>query len=163
MATGKNHILAAAIPVKNKFIANSELAAFFITKSLVKFGDCLLVDKSDRKERIKALKEIRRSLKRGNNLIIFPESSMSYNGLLQEFKRAGLSAATSTDVCIIPICIKGTREVCPPGAFSFNLNKDVYVIFDRGIDCKNLSREDKKNIDTIVYNNLIKLSEEAIH
>jgi len=48
MATGKNHILAAAIPVKNKFIANSELAAFFITKLLVKFGDCLLVDKSER-------------------------------------------------------------------------------------------------------------------
>ena len=156
-------VLAATIPVKNKFIANRELTSFFITKLLIKFGDCVLVDKSDRREQIKAMKEIRRSLHAGNNLIISPESSMSYNGHLQEFQRGGLSAAAFANVHIMPVCIKGTREVCPPGAFSFNLNKDVYIIFGKAIDCKNLNREDKKNIDIIVYNQLKNLSKDVIH
>ncbi|MFB0565112.1 MAG: lysophospholipid acyltransferase family protein [Candidatus Aminicenantaceae bacterium] len=155
-------VLSATIPVKNKYIANRELASFFITNILIKFGESVLVDKSDRKGQIKALKDIQKSLLRGNNLIIFPESNMSYNGNLQKFQRGGLSAAVRANVSIMPVCIKGTREVCPPGAFSFKFNKDVYVIFGKEIDCKSLNREDKKNIDIIVYNKLKKLSEDKI-
>jgi len=156
-------ILSAAIPVKNKFIANRELASFFVTKILITFGESLLVDNSNRKGQIKALKDIRQSLLGGNNLIIFPESSMSYNGNLQQFQRGGLSAAVFANVPILPVCIKGTREVCPPGAFSFRFNRDVYVIFGKAIDCKNLSREDKKNINTIVYDEFKELSKDTIH
>jgi len=153
-------VLSAAIPVKNKFIANRELTSFFVTKLLITFGESLMIDISKRKGQIKALKDIRQSLLRGNNLIIFPESDMSYNGNLQRFHRGGLSAAVFADVPILPVCIKGTREVCPPGAFSFKFNRNVYVIFGKEIDCKNLSREDKKNINTIVYDELRKLSED---
>ena len=156
-------VLSAAIPVKNKYIANREVASFFITKLLIKFGEGMLVDKNARKVQIKALKDIRQILLGGNNLIIFPESNMSYDGNLQTFQRGGLSAAVFANVHIMPVYIKGTREVCPPGAFSFRPNKDVYVIFGKAIDCKNLNREDKKNIDTIIYNKLKKLSEDMIH
>jgi 1-acyl-sn-glycerol-3-phosphate acyltransferase len=156
-------VLSAAIPVKNKYIANRELTSFFITNLLIKFSESVLVDKSDRKGQIKALKDIQKSLRRGNNLIIFPESNMSCDGNVQRFQRGGLSASVFANVNIMPVCIKGTREVCPPGAFSFKLYKDVYVIFGKSIDCKNLSREDKKNIDIIVYNKLKKLSEDMIH
>lgn len=155
-------VLSAAIPVKNKYIANRELVSFFITNLLMKFSESVLVDKSDRKRKIKALKDIQQSLLRGNNLIIFPESNMSNDGNLKRFERAGLSAAVLANVHIMPVCIKGTREVCPPGAFSFKSNKDVYVIFGKEIDCKNLNREDKKNLDIIVYNKLKKLSEDII-
>ena len=156
-------VLSAAIPVKNKYIANRELASFFITNLLIKFGESVLVDKSDRKGQIKALKDIQKSLRRGNNLIIFPESNMSCDGNIQRFQRGGLSASVSANVHIMPVCIKGTREVCHPGAFSFKFDKDVYVIFGKAIDCKNLNREDKKNIDAIVYNKLKKLSEDINH
>jgi len=156
-------VLSAAIPVKNKYIANRELASFFITNLLIKFSESVLVDKSDRKGKIKALKDIQKSLYRGNSLIIFPESNMSCDGNIQRFQRGGLSASVFANVHIIPVCIKGTREVCPPGAFSFKFDKDVYIIFGKEIDCKNLNREDKKNIDTIVYNKLKKLSEDMIH
>lgn len=156
-------VLSAAIPVKNKYIANRELSSFFITNLLIKFSESVLVDKSDRKRQRKALREIQQSLLGGNNLIIFPESNMSYDGNLQRFQRGGLSVAVSANVHIMPVCIKGTREVCPPGAFSFKSDRDVYVIFGKAIDCKNLNREDKKNINTIVYNKLKKLSEDMIH
>lgn len=156
-------VLSAAIPVKNKYVANRELASFFVTNLLIKFGESVLVDKSDRKGQIKALKDIQKSLRRGNNLIIFPESNMSCDGNIQRFQRGGLSASVFANVHIMPVCIKGTREVCPPGAFSFKFDKDVYVIFGKAIDCKNLNREDKKNIDAIVYNKLKKLSEDINH
>ncbi len=156
-------VLSAAIPVKNKYIANRELASFFITNLLIKFSESVLVDKSNRKGQIKALKDIQNSLRRGNNLILFPESNMSCDGNIQRLQRGGLSASVVANVHIMPVCIKGTREVCPPGAFSFKFDKDVYVIFGKAIDCKNLNREDKKNLDTIVYNKLKKLSEDMIH
>lgn len=156
-------VLTASIPVKNKYIANRELASFFITNILVKFGESLLIDRSDRKGQIKSLKDIRKSLLRGNNLIIFPEANMSNDGNLRIFQKGGLSAAVFANVHIMPVYIKGTREACMPGACSFKFNKDVYVIFGKEIDCKNLNREDKKNIDKIVYNKVKKLSEAEIH
>ncbi len=156
-------VLAAAIPVKNKFIANRELSSFFITKILITVGDSVLVDRSEKKGQIKALRDIRQSLLKGDNLIIFPESDMSHDGNLHRFQRGGLSAAVFAKAHIMPVFIEGTWEVCPPGAFSFKFNKDVYVIFGEGIDCKNLDREEKKNINTIVYNKLKKLSEDMIH
>jgi 1-acyl-sn-glycerol-3-phosphate acyltransferase len=156
-------VLAAAIPVKNKFIANKELTSFYVTKLLITFGASLMIDNTERKGQIKALKDIRQSLLEGNNLIIFPESSMSYDGKLQRFQRGGLSAAVFANVPILPVYIKGTREVCPPGAFSFKFDRDVHVIFGKAIDCENLNREDKKNINTIVYNELKKLSDGLTH
>jgi len=152
-------VLSAAIPVKNRYIANRDLACFFITNLLIKFSGSVLIGKNDGKEQIRALKNIRQSLLRGNNLIIFPESNMSNDGNLQGFQRGGLSAAVFANVHIMPVYIKGTREVCPPGAFSFEPDKDVYVVFGEEIDCKNLNREDKKSIDIIVYNKLKKMSE----
>lgn len=156
-------VLSAVIPVKSGYIANMEIASIFIMNFLIKFSGSVLVDKIDGNGQIKALKNIKQSLIRGNNLIIFPESEMSKDGNLIRFKRGGLSAAIFANAHIMPVYIKGTREVCPPGAFSLNANKDVYVIFGKEINCKKLSREFKKNIDKIVYNELKKLSEAPIH
>jgi len=154
-------VLCAAIPVRNRYIANKELASFFITKFLIKLDESILVDKTGIKAQAKALREIQQALLRGNNLTIFPESTMSSDGKIQRFKRGGLAAAAMANVYIMPIGIKGTREACPPGAFFAKAGQEVQVIFGAEIDCKALSSGDKKNINQIVYDELKKLTESA--
>jgi 1-acyl-sn-glycerol-3-phosphate acyltransferase len=151
--------LCAAVPVRNRFIANKEVSSFFITNYLMKLNESILVDKAGMKAQAKALREIQQALLRGNSLIIFPESIMSRDGQIKRFKRGGLAAAVRANVDIMPIGIKGTGEACPPGAFSIKAGKEVQVIFGTEIDCKALGSDDKKNINQLVYNELKKLTE----
>ncbi len=154
-------VLCAAIPVRNRFVANKELSSFFITNFLMKLDRSILVDKAGTKSQTRALREIQQALLGGENLTIFPESSMSGDGRIQRFKRGGLAAAVMANVHIMPIGIKGTREACPPGAVFVNAGKEVQVIFGDEIDCKTLNGSDKKNINQLVYDELKKLTESA--
>ncbi len=142
-------VLSATIPVNNSYVANKEFDAFFVTKYWVKNTGGVLVDKKN--GLIKAFRDIKNSLDEGHNLIIFPESVMSKDGKLQEFKRGGLQAATLSNVSIVPIYLKGTRNIIAPGNFSVKFNKDVFVFFGQPIDATNLTRYEKKNISQIVY------------
>lgn len=151
--------LCAAIPVRNRFIANKEVSSFLITNYLMKLNESILVDKTGMKAQAKALREIQQALLRGNSLIIFPESVMSRDGQIQRFKKGGLSAAVRANVAIMPIGIKGTSEACPPGAFSVKAGSEVRVVFGTEINCKALGSDDKKNINHLVYNELKRLIE----
>jgi 1-acyl-sn-glycerol-3-phosphate acyltransferase len=150
-------VISASLPVNHQYIANKQFMSFFVTKYWIKYNKGVFVDKEDKTQQVKSLKRIVDVLKTGHNLVIFPESNMSNDGTLKEFKRGGLAAAVMAGVGIIPIFIKGMREVCMPGSFSITKNQDVYIAFGKEIDTKSLSREDKKNINKIVYNEMIKL------
>jgi 1-acyl-sn-glycerol-3-phosphate acyltransferase len=156
-------VLSAAIPVPNGYIANKQFTSFFVTNFWVKHSGGVFIDKHDKKSQIQSLKNIVKSLKDGNSLILFPEGYMSKDGELQKLNKGGLMAAYYGDALIVPILLHGTREVCKPGEFGVNMNKNVYVVFDEPIDLKKLSKEDLNNIDIYVYNKLKKLKENLIN
>jgi 1-acyl-sn-glycerol-3-phosphate acyltransferase len=52
---------------------------------------------------------------KGGALLFFPEGHRSRDGELQRFYSGAFKLAVETGVKIVPLCIKGTSEVLPPG------------------------------------------------
>ncbi|MCX8059499.1 MAG: 1-acyl-sn-glycerol-3-phosphate acyltransferase [Spirochaetes bacterium] len=155
-------VLSASIPVPNGYIANKQFTSFFVTHFWVRHSGGVFIDKHDKSSQIKSLKDIADSLRKGNNLILFPEGYMSKDGELQSLYKGGLMAAYYGNALLVPTFIYGTREVCKPGEFGVNKGKDVFVAFDKPLNLKLLNKEDLKNIDKIIFNKLISLKEKII-
>ena len=56
-----------------------------------------------------------RILSSGGALLFFPEGHRSRSGELQPFYSGAFKLAVETGTPIVPLCIKGTNEVLPPG------------------------------------------------
>lgn len=63
-----------------------------------------------------SLQKLAEVLKRGKNVIIFPEGSRTHNGQLNEFKKTFAILATELKVPVVPVSIKGAFEALPRGA-----------------------------------------------
>jgi len=155
-------ILSATIPITSAYIANKEFSSFFVTNYWVKSLGGVLVDKKSRTGLVKAYKSINESLKKGNSLIIYPESVMSPDGFIKPFRKGGLSAAVSAGVKIVPIYIYNAREIIKPGDMHVHKNVKIKVIFLQPIDTSKLSQEEKDNIDKIVFEKLKKEEEKLL-
>jgi 1-acyl-sn-glycerol-3-phosphate acyltransferase len=53
---------------------------------------------------------------RGTSLLVFPEGGRSHDGELQDFKEGAAYIAIKAGVPLVPIALKGTREVLPFGS-----------------------------------------------
>lgn len=60
-----------------------------------------------------------RLLAKGAGILFFPEGHRSRNGRLQRFHSGAFKLATETGIKIVPLCIKGTSEILPPGRWWF--------------------------------------------
>lgn len=74
----------------------------------------------DRKNKMKAKDSLQRAgelIKNGRNVVVFPEGTRSKDGNILQFKRGAFILAKESMVNIVPVAIKGTREINPPGKF----------------------------------------------
>jgi 1-acyl-sn-glycerol-3-phosphate acyltransferase len=60
-----------------------------------------------------------RLLSNGAALLFFPEGHRSRTGRLQRFYSGAFKLAAETGIKIVPLCIKGTHEILPPGRWWF--------------------------------------------
>jgi len=152
-------ILSATIPYPAAYIANKEFTSFFVTNYWVKSLGGVMVDKKSRAGLVMAYKSICNSLKKGNSLIIFPESVMSPDGKVREFKKGGLAAAVAAKVKIVPIYIYNAPSIIKPGEMHVHKNVSIKVYFLSPIDTSTMTDEEKSKIDLIVYERLKKIEE----
>jgi 1-acyl-sn-glycerol-3-phosphate acyltransferase len=75
------------------------------------------LDRSDGRKAIKSLEEAAERIRNGRAIIIFPEGTRSLDGKLLPFKKGGFLLAKKAGVPIIPVTIKGSRDINPPGRF----------------------------------------------
>ena len=150
-------VIYSVIPKVAAFVSNIEVASLPVFNFWMRQTGSVFVERDKPDSQVKALKQIVNKLSKGIDLILFPESTMSKDGKLQEFKRGGLSAATFTNTTILPIYLKGTREVMTPGEVYIRQNSHVLVAFGKEFDTKGLSRKEKKEIHKIMHDIYLKL------
>lgn len=113
------------------FIAKIEL------KKIPLFGwGCSMVDIIwiDRKNKIKAqqsMHEAGEHIRKGLNVISFPEGTRSKTGEIGMFRRGSFMLAQQANVDVVPLYLKGTRKLNPPGTMSFRPSKVTIVVGDR--------------------------------
>ena len=89
----------------------------------------------DRARPISAVKSLRRAKQRiaaGISVVVFPEGTRSRDGQVQRFKKGGFLLAVETNTEIVPIAIKGSRDLLPSGAWRLR-SGTVEVIVDQPV------------------------------
>jgi long-chain acyl-CoA synthetase len=134
---------------KRKFMKNTYVYAkekhfhHPIMRYLANRNNIILVDvNKDLKLSIQKLAEV---LKKGKNLMIFPEGTRTMTGKLGEFKQTFAILSQELKVPVIPVAIKGSYDILPSGAIFPRLFRKVSVEFLSAVYPENHSYESLKN------------------
>lgn len=93
------------------FISKIEVKKVPIISSWMEVINCVFLDRKDRRQAIRSIREGTEILRKGHSLVIFPEGTRSKGGEMKEFKSGSFRLAKDAEVPIVPICIKGTSNV----------------------------------------------------
>jgi len=99
-----------------KFVAKSEILRLPTIGWAIALGRHVVLRRGDRRGHVEAYKAMLQVLRNGNALAIFPEGTRSQTGAMRKFQPGAFKASVSTGAPIVPITIRGTRELMPPGA-----------------------------------------------
>jgi len=121
-------LLMAHIPLQFRFLAKKSLFRVpFIGGHLRRAGH-IAIPREDARGSLKAMSESARIVReRGVSVLVFPEGGRS-PGELQEFKEGAAYIALKAGVPIVPVAIRGTREVLPMGSLVVRPGKVVLRI-----------------------------------
>jgi len=97
----------------------------------------------DLKLSIQKLAEV---LKKGKNLLIFPEGTRTLTGHLGDFKQTFAILSRELKVPVIPVAIKGSFKILPSGSFFPRLFRKVYIEFLQPIYPENHSYDSLKDL-----------------
>jgi 1-acyl-sn-glycerol-3-phosphate acyltransferase len=61
------------------------------------------------------IRQVKTLLNAGISVIFFPEGTRTRDGRLQAFKPGGFAVAVEAGVPVVPVTIKGSRTLWPPG------------------------------------------------
>jgi long-chain acyl-CoA synthetase len=135
---------------KNKFMKNTYVYAkekHFrgpLLRFLAHRNNIILVDvNKDLKLSIQKLAEV---LKKGKNLLIFPEGTRSLTGHLGDFKQTFAILSRELKVPVIPVAIKGSFKILPSGSLFPRLFRKVYIEFLQPVYPENHSYDSLKNL-----------------
>lgn len=112
-------------------------------------NNIILVDVNrDLKLSIQKLAEV---LKKGKNLLIFPEGTRSLTGKMGEFKQTFAILSSELKVPVVPVAIQGSFDILPSGSRFPRLFRKVYIEFLPPVYPENHTYESLKNL---VYQHL---------
>ena len=108
--------LIATLPGQTRFLAKQSLFRIPIFGWALAVGGFIPVDRSDRSRAREVFASAVERLRVGNSILLFPEETRSLDGNLLPFQRGGFLLALKSGLEIVPVGIRGTREVQPKGS-----------------------------------------------
>jgi 1-acyl-sn-glycerol-3-phosphate acyltransferase len=92
----------------------------------------VLVDRESPTQAVAVIRQVKALLDAGISVIFFPEGTRTRDGRLQEFKPGGFAIAVEAEVPVVPITVKGSGAIWPPGGMDIRPG-EVEVIFNEPI------------------------------
>jgi len=96
-----------------RMVAKKELFRIPLFGGAMRGAGFISVDRADRARAIESLANAKPLLEGGTHLWIAPEGTRSLNGELGPFKKGGFLVAEQLGVPILPITVRGTRNILP--------------------------------------------------
>ncbi len=118
--------LLAALPVDFKFILKQEIMRVPILGWAIRKAGYISIDRSSPAKARHTFKQAVDMVKQGTSLVVFAEGTRSRDGHLQPLKRGAFQLAIASGCPIVPVAIKGSKEIMPKG--SFRLKKGSMTI-----------------------------------
>ncbi|WP_187696302.1 AMP-binding protein [Xanthovirga aplysinae] len=104
-------ILILSCPDKLTFIAKKELARQFFAGHFLKKIKTLFVERQEHEDSLKDFKIVLDAAKEKNRLVFFPEGTITRMPGLLGFRLGAFLVATNTGCPVVPITIRGTRDI----------------------------------------------------
>jgi len=128
-------IVVPVIPRRTSVLVKKELFRVPVLGRAMRLGDLVPVDRANRDAAIASVERAGAVMKKGLNMMVFPEGTRSVDGKLLPFKKGPFYLAMETGVPVIPMTIVGSHELWPKGRFGVRKGT-VTVVFHEPMDPK---------------------------
>ena len=147
-------ILIGHVPRDKGFIAKVELLKVPSFGRWMKYIGCVFIDRADARQSLTAMNQAAERLKEGHSLVVFPEGTRSADGKVGPFKPGSLKIAMKAKVPIVPVSIKGSKNIMPKGT-SLIKSATVEVIISPPLILDEIAEKDSNDIAEKVRNIII--------
>jgi 1-acyl-sn-glycerol-3-phosphate acyltransferase len=127
-------LIFAALPGSIRMLTKSELFRVPIWGRGLAAGEFVSIDRTDLDRAIHDLAAARDKMIDGIMLWVAPEGTRSRDGRIGSFKKGGFMVALETGASIVPIGIRGARDVLPAKTLAFELGRTAEVHVGEPID-----------------------------
>jgi fatty-acyl-CoA synthase len=112
--------LLAALPDDVRFVAKRELLRTPVVGTVIRKVGHLTVERADPSRSVADAEVVSATLRRGVSLLVFPEGTFRRAPGLLPFRLGAFKAAVEGGRPVVPVAIRGTREVLPPDTWRFH-------------------------------------------
>jgi len=134
-------ILVPLIPRRTSVLVKRELFGIPILGYAMRLGDLVAVDRANREAAVDSVRRAVEVLKRGLNMVIFPEGTRSRDGRLLPFKKGPFYLAIDSGVSVVPVSMVNTFQIWPKGHFYIK-PLTARVVFHRPLDPQDFATRD---------------------
>jgi 1-acyl-sn-glycerol-3-phosphate acyltransferase len=128
-------MLYASLPSPTvRMLAKTELFKIPVWGRAVRAAEFIEVDRRDHQRAIASIEHAARLVREGVSIWMAPEGTRSKTGEVLPLKKGGFHLAADTATPIVPVAIKGTLAILPPGGASMAKGRRVEVTIGAPID-----------------------------
>ena len=132
------------------YIAKKELEKVPFLSWIMRFVNCIFLDRKDPRNGLKAVLSAADMIKSGISVFLFPEGTRSKTGKMGEFKDGGFKIATKSKAPVVPVGITGTNDILE-NHFPFIKSGKVIVSFGKPIYTTDMDRAEQKLLPGKAY------------
>jgi 1-acyl-sn-glycerol-3-phosphate acyltransferase len=138
-----------AVPVPLRFIAKKQLGAIPLFGWAMHAGRFIFIDRQNPASARRSIDQAALRVRSGQSVVVFPEGTRSRDGRLGAFKKGGFHLAISSGADIVPVAIRGSREVMPRGSALIRPG-DVSIEIGEPIATAGLPLDDRAGLSALV-------------
>ena len=138
-------VLFHAIPRDWKALIKKEMMNLPVLSLVMRQVQFVPIERTNPKKARAAIETGARLLKEGHSFIAFPEGTRSRDGRLGEFKKGVFIMAIRAQASIIPVTIRNSARIQPPGDYRIHPGR-IDVIFHDPIATQGMTIDDRDDL-----------------
>lgn len=113
-------VLMATIPGDFRFLAKRRLADYPVIGTVIRKAGHVTIEKGTVAQQVSGADDLARLLREGRQMLVFPEGTFFREPQLLSFRLGAFKAAVETGCPVVPIALRGTRQVLPADTWLFS-------------------------------------------
>jgi 1-acyl-sn-glycerol-3-phosphate acyltransferase len=134
------------VPRRIRMIAKKQLGRIPFLGWVMRAGRFIFIDRQNGVAARRSIDLAGRRIYDGDSVLIFPEGTRTRDGTLGPFKKGGFHLAVRAGVPIVPVALKGTRELMPRGSLLLR-SGTIQAIIGEPVPTQGLSEEERATLN----------------